>query len=74
MPMTNNISDQEVLTREYEKGQREVLLRILHLAIKKGFGMMPYRWEELLATKSVSELEDLCVQALDAQELDELIY
>jgi len=35
--------------------------------------MVPNRWEELLTTESVSELEDLCVQALDAQELDELM-
>jgi len=72
MPITNN-SEQDVLCREYEKGRREGALRILHLAIKKGFGMAPNRWEELLATKGVSELEDLCVQALDAQELDELL-
>jgi hypothetical protein len=73
MPILNDIPEHEVLAREYEKGRREVLLRIIHLAIKKGFGMVPGWQEELLATKTVLELEHLCVQALDAQDLDELL-
>lgn len=73
MPILNDIRDHEVLGREFQKGRREAALRILRLLIEKRFGAMPSWPEGRLATKSLSELEELCLSALDVKSLEELL-
>jgi len=74
MPILNDILDHEVLGREFKKGRQEGRqegeLIILRRLIEKRFGAMPSWAEKRLATKSVSELEELSVRVLDVQSLN----
>jgi len=46
---------------------------MLRRILEKRFGAMPSWAEKRLATKSVSELEELSVRVLDVQSLKELL-
>ena len=77
MPILNNILEHEVLGREFKKGRQEGRqegeMVILRRIIEKRFGAVPSWAEKRLATKSLSELEDLSVRVLDVQSLEELL-
>jgi hypothetical protein len=73
MPITEDIRNHEVLGREYQNGRLEGALTILRLVIEKRFGAMPTWVQELLSTKSLSELEELSERVLDVQSLEELL-
>jgi hypothetical protein len=73
MPILTDIRDHKVLGREYKRGRVEGARTVLRLLIQHRFGPIPAWVEERLTTRSVAELEDLCLDILDAPTLEDLL-
>jgi hypothetical protein len=77
MPVYIDVLENKVLGPPYKKGlqegQREGELAVLRRLIKKRFGAIPNWTEERLASRSTTELEDLSVRILDAQNIEDLL-
>ncbi len=80
MPLLDDIMDNNVfgpvirqsMEKGLEKGRREEGTLILRRLVAKRFGPLPAWAEERLANLSVSELEDLSLRVLDAQNINEM--
>ncbi len=68
MPITENIMDHEIIGPAIQKGELIVIRR----QIAKRFGPLPTWADDRLATLSTTELEDLSLRLLDAEDLDQL--
>ena len=73
MPILNDILDNKVLGREFKRGVQEGELTVLRRQIEKRFGALPSWAEERLAGRTTTELEELSIRVLDAQNLEELL-
>jgi hypothetical protein len=73
MPILNDILDNKVLGREFKRGVQEGELTVLRRQIEKRFGALPSWAEERLASRTTTELEELSIRVLDAQNLEELL-
>ena len=69
MPVLVDILENKVLGREIKKGELIILRRL----IEKRFGAIPGWAEERLAGRSTTELEELSVHVLDAQNPEDLL-
>lgn len=63
----NDILDNKVLGREFKRGVQEGELTVLRRQIEKRFGALPGWAEERLAGRTTTELEELSIRVLDAQ-------
>jgi len=73
MPILNDILDNKVLGREFKRGVQEGELTVLRRQIEKRFGALPNWAEERLTGRTTTELEELSIRVLDAQNLEELL-
>ena len=73
MPILNDILDNKVLGREFKRGVQEGELTVLRRQIEKRFGALPSWAEERLAGRTTTELEELSIRVLDAQNLEDLL-
>ena len=58
---------------EFKRGVQEGELTVLRRQIEKRFGALPSWAEERLAGRTTTELEELSIRVLDAQNLEELL-
>jgi hypothetical protein len=69
MPVFIDILENQVLGREFKRGELTVLRR----QIEKRFGALPGWAEERLTSRSPAELEELSVRILDAASMEDLL-
>jgi hypothetical protein len=69
MPIHIDILENQVLGREFKRGEVTVLRR----QIEKRFGTLPDWVEERLATASTSQLDQWTLRILDAASLEDLL-
>jgi len=69
VPVFIDILENQVLGREFKRGELTVLRR----QIEKRFGAIPSWAEERLTSRSPAELEELSVRILDAQSMEDLL-
>ncbi len=68
MPITEDIMDHDIIGPAIQTGELIVIRR----QIAKRFGPLPTWADDRLATLSTTELEDLSLRLLDAEDLDQL--
>ncbi len=68
MPITEDIMDHEIIGPAIQQGELIVIRR----QIAKRFGPLPPWVDDRLAMLSTTELEDLSLRLLDAENLDQL--
>ncbi len=81
MPLLDDILDNKVLGREYNRGMEQGMqqgvqqgeLTLLRRMIEKRFGAVPGWAEERLSGWPPAELEALGVRLLDAKSLEDLL-
>jgi hypothetical protein len=69
MPVFIDILENQVLGREFKRGELTVLRR----QIEKRFGTIPSWAEERLTSRSPAELEELSVRIFDVQSMEDLL-